>query len=482
MFFRMIYDDGLAQAAYLIGCQKTKEAIIIDPERDIDRYIEIARANNLNIVAATETHIHADFLSGVREFAERGVRAYLSAEGGPDWTYAWPSMKRADGEAYDCVLLKNKDHFQIGGVRIDAAHTPGHTPEHLCYFITDVGSGADEPMGVCTGDFVFVGDLGRPDLLESAAGQVGSAEPSAQALFQSTQRFGDWHERLQVWPGHGAGSACGKALGAVPQSTVGYERRYNPALAFGTDERRFVDFILADQPEPPLYFARMKRDNKVGPPVLGRLPEPRLVDASELADGTDAVIVDLRSWDEFRTGHIPGSLWAPINGHFCSVVGSYIEEGTAIAMVVDDAQRGEAIRRLVRIGLDHIVAYAAADSVQAYQESGGVVETIEDVHITDAELGGDVTVLDVRKSAEHAAGSIEGACNIVHTHLPKHFESIPKDKPVLCHCQGGTRSAYATAMLKRLGYNVVNLAGGFGAWAQAGKPVEVSGAEKVDQS
>jgi hydroxyacylglutathione hydrolase len=214
MFFRMIYDDGLAQAAYLIGCQKTKEAIIIDPERDIDRYIEIARANGLEIVAAAETHIHADFLSGVREFAQRGVRAYVSDEGGPDWTYAWPGEKRSNGEDYDCVLLKNKDHFQIGGVRIDASHTPGHTPEHLCYFVTDVGAGSNEPMGVCTGDFVFVGDLGRPDLLESAAEQVGSAKPSAQSLFRARRgqrlRQGAWcgstiHGRVRVAPQPGAG-------------------------------------------------------------------------------------------------------------------------------------------------------------------------------------------------------------------------------------------------------------------------------------
>ena len=481
MLFRMIYDDGLAQAAYLVGCQKTKEAIIIDPERDIDRYIEIARANGLNIVAAAETHIHADFLSGVREFAERGVRVYLSGEGGPDWTYEWPDKKRADGEAYDCVLLKNKDHFQIGGVRIDVAHTPGHTPEHLCYFVTDVGGGADEPMGVCTGDFVFVGDLGRPDLLESAAGHTGAARPSAEALFQSAQRFGHWHERWQVWPGHGAGSACGKALGAVPQSTVGYELRHNPALAMRDDEQRFIDFILADQPEPPLYFVRMKHDNKIGPSVLGALPEPRQAPAADLAKGDDTVIVDTRSWDEFRTGRLPGSIWAPINNHFCPVTGSYIEAGASIALIVDEALLDEAIRRLVRIGLDHIVSWATPDSIQGYQMNGGVVETIEEVHINDADLGGDVTVIDVRKSSERAAGCIAGALNIAHTQLPRHLESIPKDKPVLLHCQGGTRSAHASAMLKREGYDVVNLAGGFGAWKKAGKPIK-QGAETVGQS
>ena len=482
MFFRLIYDDGLAQAAYLIGCQKTKEAVIVDPERDIDRYIDIARANGLEIVAAVETHIHADFLSGVREFAERGVRAYVSGEGGPDWTHEWPEGKRSDGRPYDFVRLMDKDHFRIGGIRIDAAHTPGHTPEHLCYFVTDVGGGSDEPMGVCTGDFIFVGDLGRPDLLESAAGHAGSARPSAETLFATTRQVSRWRERWQVWPGHGAGSACGKALGAVPQSTVGYEQRHNPALSFGDDKARFVDFILADQPEPPLYFARMKRDNKAGPPVPGVLPEPRRVGADDLAVDADVVIVDTRPWESFRSGHLPGSLWAPINSHFCAVVGSYIEENQAIAFVVDSARLDEAIRRCVRIGLDRVASWTAPDSVARHRDEGGTVETIADVSITEADLGEGVTVLDVRKAVEHSEGLIPGSRNIAHTQLPGRVASIPKDKPVFVHCQGGTRSAYASALLKRLGYDVVNLAGGFGAWEKAGGAVERSGEQACGQS
>jgi hydroxyacylglutathione hydrolase len=247
--------------------------------------------------------------------------------------------------------------------------------------------------------------------------------------------------------------------------------RHSPALAFGENEKRFIDFILADQPEPPLYFARMKRDNRDGPPVLGELPEPTCVSADDLARASDVMIVDLRSWDDFRAGHLPGSLWAPINSHFCAVPGSYIEESQSIALVVDAGQLDEAIRRLVRIGLDHVVSWTTPESMIEFGTSGGVVETIKDVHINEADLAGDVTALDVRKSAEHAMGSIAGTCNITHTNLPRQFESIPKDKPVLIHCAGGTRSAYASALLKRLGYDVVNLSGGYEAWEKAGNPV-----------
>ena len=193
MFFRQIFDDKLAQYAYLIGCQQTGEALLIDPERDIDRYVELAAEECLEITAVTETHIHADFLSGAREFAERyGTRVYLSDEGSDDRKYTWP-----DRGNYDVVLLKDGDTFRVGNVRVEAQHTPGHTPEHMSFLITDEGGGADRPMGIASGDFVFVGALGRPDLLETVAGQAGAREPAARALYHSVQRFLEM-ERLEA--------------------------------------------------------------------------------------------------------------------------------------------------------------------------------------------------------------------------------------------------------------------------------------------
>lgn len=295
MFLRMVYDDKLAEAAYLIGCQRTGEAIVIDPERDVDRYEKIAAANGLRIVAVAETHIHADFISGGRELAEKGAKFYVADEGDADWKYLWLDKKTGGGE-YNYHLLKDGDTFMVGNIEFKAVHTPGHTPEHLCFMVTDRGGGADKPMGVATGDFVFVGDLGRPDLLESAAGFVCKADPSAHRLYQTVRKFMAWPDYLQVWPAHGAGSACGKALGAVPQSTVGYEKMFNASVLAAKTEQGFVDFILDAQFEPPLYFASMKRDNKVGPRVLGGVPTPRELSIDDLKTVVEksAMVIDTR--------------------------------------------------------------------------------------------------------------------------------------------------------------------------------------------
>ena len=358
MFFRQIFDPALAQYAYLIGCQQTGEALVIDPERDIDRYVTIAAEEDLRIVAVTETHIHADFLSGAGEFSEQhGVKLFLSDEGDSEWKYNW--AKTGD---YDVHLLKDNDVFAVGHILIQALHTPGHTPEHMSFLITDLGGGATEPIGIASGDFVFVGDLGRPDLLETAAGVVGAREPSAHRLFESTKRFLALEDHVQVWPGHGAGSACGKALGAVPQSTVGYERRFNIGFSFDAADG-FVDAILDGQPEPPLYFARMKDLNKNGVPVLGDVPAPKLYGIERLTErgsAEGAVIVDTRADREAHmAGHIPGSLHAPLGIDFAMVVGSYVEPSTDIYLLVDSADVDEAARTLVRIGYDRIAGYAS---------------------------------------------------------------------------------------------------------------------------
>ncbi|MCH8127844.1 MBL fold metallo-hydrolase, partial [candidate division KSB1 bacterium] len=213
MFFQRIYEDGLAQASYLIGCQETGTALVIDPKRDIDTYLEIADRENLRITHITETHIHADFLSGARELkAATGAELLLSAEGGSDWLYG-----------YDHIGLKDGDLFKFGNIKVEVMHTPGHTPEHISFLVNDMQSG-DVPVMFFSGDFVFVGSVGRPDLLEKAAGIAGTQEQGARQLFQSLKKFKALPDHVQVIPGHGAGSACGKALGAVPATTVGYEK------------------------------------------------------------------------------------------------------------------------------------------------------------------------------------------------------------------------------------------------------------------
>lgn len=477
MFLRMIYDEKLAEAAYLIGCQRTGEAIVIDPERDVDRYERLAAAHGLRIVAAAETHIHADFISGSRELAERGAKVYVSDEGDADWKYHWLD-KKSGGGAYAHQLLKDGDTFRIGNIEFRAVHTPGHTPEHLCFMVTDLGGGADKPMGVATGDFVFVGDLGRPDLLESAAGFAGKADPSAHRLYATVRKFMEWPDYLQVWPAHGAGSACGKALGAVPTTTVGYEKMFNPSILAARSEQGFVDFILDAQPEPPLYFARMKRDNKMGPRVLGGVPTPPRLTASDLRgiDGAQTAIIDTRPWAAFRAGHVRGALHLPLNNSFNTDAGSLIAEDEPMLLVVDGARVDEAVRDLIRVGLDRFVGWFDPADLAAYQAGGGAWATIAEKSVAEAQVLLETErpfVLDVRRTSEFRGGHIAGATNMAHTRMRARLAEIPSDRPILVNCQLGGRSARACSLLARHGFSCINLAGGMSAWSNARAAVEV---------
>lgn len=471
MLFRQIVDDKLAQNAYLIGCQATKEAIIIDPERDIDRYLALAAREGLEIVAVADTHIHADYLTGLREFAERGVIVYASDEGDEDWKYEW---LRDSGYTYR--LLRDGDTFKIGNIRLQAVHTPGHTPEHLSFLVTDLGGGANAPMGLVSGDFVFVGDLGRPDLLESAAGQQGAMEPSARRLFGSVQRFLELEDYLQVWPAHGAGSACGKALGAIPETTVGYERRFNGAIqAALRGEEEFVDAILDGQPEPPMYFARMKRDNKMGPPILGPLPRPRPLDRSQLgalAGRMDVVVIDTRTdRDQFLAGHLPASLFAPFNKTFNTVVGSFVEANSDIYLIIEENHVEQAVRDLVRIGLDRVQGFATPETLAAYAESGGKLSAISRAHMNDIpELKRNgVTILDVRNASEWSASHVPGSANIAYPRLLVRKDDVPQG-PLAVHCMTGGRSSVSAALLQRLGHDVLFLDGEFVDWVASHQP------------
>ncbi|MFO7799208.1 MBL fold metallo-hydrolase, partial [Rhodohalobacter sp.] len=452
MYFKQFFDEKLAQYAYLVGCQANGTAVIIDPMRDIDQYIDHAANQNLTITAAVDTHIHADYISGLREFAERDVKVYASDEGDKDWKYEW--LKGSD---YDYEFLNDGDQFKIGNITIKAWHTPGHTPEHLSYFITD-GAAADEPMGVATGDFVFVGDVGRPDLLESAAGQENMMEPSARTLFGTVEEFKKLPDYMQVWPGHGAGSACGKALGAIPETTVGYELRYNNSLKSASSEDSFVNFILEGQPEPPLYFARMKRDNKIGPALIGGLPQPKRLTLNELrglVGKEEPIILDTREKEDYAAGHIPGSLLSPLNKQFNTVAGSYITEDDQIYLVVNEHQLTEAVRDLYRIGLDNVVGYVTPRDILMYKDQGGDIEKLDVVNFEDVEnLNSNELVVDVRKASEYEESHVEGAVNFAHTRLLPNKENIPSDKKLYLHCMTGGRSAVASAFLKRKGFDV----------------------------
>ncbi|MGH7482538.1 MAG: MBL fold metallo-hydrolase, partial [Longimicrobiales bacterium] len=491
MLLRQIMDPKLAEYAYLIGCQATREALLIDPQRDIDRYVDAAQAHGLRITAVAETHIHADFLSGARQFSERyGTRIYLSAEGGEAWQSRWVEHPRLNGRPHDVVLVRDGDVFSIGDVELRVLHTPGHTPEHVSYVVTDHGAGATSPLGIATGDFVFVGDLGRPDLLEQAAGLEGEQERSARALFGSLPRFTALEDHVQVWPAHGAGSACGKALGAVPMTTVGYEKRYNAALAAaGRGEDAFVGAILADQPEPPLYFARMKRQNRDGVPPLTELPRPRRLTLEELrAEGIpdQTIVLDTRlDRSLFMRAHLPGSLYAPLDRSFPTVVGSLVEDETApITLVVDAGRADEAVRDLVRIGHDGVVSFLEPDTLVEYVARGGPADRIEELAFADLDFARTepgAVVLDVRYASEYETGHVPGAVNASYTRLPDYLETrIPVSGTLLVHCAAGVRSAVASAFLARAGRDVRFVNGSFASWRDAGGRVEAGGAAQAD--
>ena len=440
MLFRQIFDPRLSQYAYLIGCQRTGEAVVIDPQRDVDRYLRLAEDEGVRIVATAETHIHADFLSGSRELAHQvGAKVYVSGLGGPDWQVEW--LDRDEGVQFQ--RLADGDTIHIGNIELKVVYSPGHTPEHVSYLVTDHGGGADEPMGIASGDFVFVGDLGRPDLLESAAGEAGAMEPSARRLFASASSFMELPDHMQVWPGHGAGSACGKALGAVPMSTVGYEKRHNASLdAVRRGEDAFVAAILDGQPEPPVYFARMKKLNRIGAPVLGELPRPERLGDEALkalveAGASDTVILDTRvDRADFLARHLPGSLCAPLDRTFPTVAGSYVEPEQSIYLLADEHEVEDAVRELIRIGFDNIKGWAPLASLDTAGVGLESIATVgldvaqKDAAQKDAAQGGDALALDVRRAAEFREGAVDGALNIAHTRLAARFDEIPQGRPL----------------------------------------------------
>ena len=488
MFIHRFYDQKLAQASYLVGCEATGEALVIDPNRDAEQYVRAAKAEGLRITHVTETHIHADFVSGTRELARRtGAAIYLSAEGGEEWAYQWAEEDRAR-------LLKHGDVIEVGEVRLEARHTPGHTPEHLSFLATDTRT-ADRPMGIFTGDFVFVGDVGRPDLLERAARAAGTMEAAARTLFAALQDFKGFPDYLQVWPGHGAGSACGKSLGAAPQTTVGYELRFNWAFAVaGEDE--FVRQVLAGQPDPPKYFAEMKRVNRDGPPVLGALPRPAAIDAGRLAgviaDG--AIVVDTRSTADHAAGHVPRTQNIPFNAEFTTRAGWLVPYGRDVYLLVGDGggagaeTAAAAARDLAMIGLDRVAGYFEPSALGAWTATG-VLETIPQMNAGElaqrlGKPGPDgVAVVDVRDRAEWDAGHIAGAVNVPLGHLAEQVTNLERERPLVLHCQSGGRSSVAASLLQARGFtNVINLSDGFAGWQRRGLPVERPAARPISAS
>ena len=474
MLLKRFFHEGLAQASYLVGCQQTGEALIVDANRDVDQYIAAARSAGLRITHVTETHIHADYVSGSRELAATtGAKLLLSAEGGQDWQY---KFAREDGATF----LQDGDTFAVGNVRIEAMHTPGHTPEHLTFLVTDTLASTQQ-IGALTGDFIFVSDVGRPDLLERVAGVEGSMRAGAKLLFESLRRFTercpDW---LQLWPGHGAGSACGKSLGAMPQTTLGYEKLTNWAFQIDREEA-FVEAVLDGQPEAPTYFATMKRINRDGPPPLGELKTPRRLDPPDLsaALARKELVVDLRRADEFAARHIPGTISIPLTRAFAGYAGwvlPYDRDLYFLSGGTDESAVQRAAYDLAMIGLDRVVGWFGGEAITAWSESGAEVVASRQVAPADvaARMNDGAIVVDVRSTAEWRTGHVTGSLHIPLGKLVSQMNDRPRSQSVVLVCETGSRSAIGASLLAAAGFgDVTNLTGGIVAWRNEGLPLEV---------
>ncbi|KAB1643141.1 MBL fold metallo-hydrolase [Gulosibacter chungangensis] len=457
MLLERLYDEDLAQAGYFIGCQATGEAIVIDARRDINEYLALASKHGMRIVAVTETHIHADYLSGTRELARAtGAEIYVSGEGGEDWQYGFEARRLHDG-----------DRIEIGKLSVEARHTPGHTPEHLAFLVTD-GAFSDEPGYLISGDFVFAGDLGRPDLLDEAAGGIDTRFVGAKQLFASLRDFFlQLPDHVQVYPGHGSGSACGKALGAVPSTTVGYERLFawwSTYLA-NDDEEGFVAELLEGQPDAHAYFGRMKRQNKEGPAILGDLAP--LVELSQpevirQVISREAVFVDTRHHHHAHAGTVVDSLNIPGPAK-AATYGSWVvdpeRDPTPLILFTPDQHSAQATRdHLLRVGIDNVIGYVT--SMAGLPLTTPTVVSAEDLAALDKTL-----LLDVRNKTEHAQGHIPGSQQLSAGRVLWHLDQLPKAGTIVTYCQSGVRNSIAASALRRAGYDIVELDGSYNGWS-----------------
>ncbi|MCA9231899.1 MAG: MBL fold metallo-hydrolase [Planctomycetales bacterium] len=462
MFFYQRFIPGLAIYSYLVGDEKTGTAAIVDPTRDVDDYLAIARREGLHIRHVLETHVHADFVSGSRELKARlgdQVTIHCSGMGGDDWTPPYADHVVQDG-----------DEITMGSVRLKAVHTPGHTLEHVTWALFDDTRSKDMPWLLFTGDFVFVGDVGRPDLLGEEARKV-LARQLYQSVFSKLPPLPDFAE---VFPGHGAGSLCGKAIGSRASSTLGYERRFNPALTEKPEVQWIAD-LMDQMPLSPPYFARMKRVNREGPPVIGlELPGQRRWSAKEVYERSceNCLIVDVRAKESFAAAHIPGAINIPFGPTLPTWAGWVLPYDRPTLIVVDTpAQMPEVVTHLIRVGFDDVQGYLEG-SIDAWEVAGYPLETLSTVSVQNLNERLDrVTVLDVRTEKEWNSGHIDGAIHLHGGRLQENFELVPRDKPVVVICGSGYRGSIAASFLQREGYDdVANVLGGMSAWKAARLP------------
>jgi glyoxylase-like metal-dependent hydrolase (beta-lactamase superfamily II)/rhodanese-related sulfurtransferase len=455
VYFRQFYLGCLAQASYLIGSEGV--AAVVDPRRDIEVYLEDAAEHGLEIRHVIETHLHADFVSGHRELAAA--------------TGATIHVSRAANATYPHDPIGEGSEIRVGGARLRVLETPGHTRDSVCLLLFET-PGAPEPAAVLTGDTLFIGDVGRPDL----AGVAASPREQAGELYDSLHgKLLKLPDPVVVWPGHGAGSMCGRNLSKETSSTIGEQRRVNYALQ-PMDREAFVDMMTTDLPEIPAYFGRDVRINREGPALVSELAPLRSLSPEETARraGEGALVLDARSSAEFGTAHVPGSIHIGLDGQFASWAGTLLPAGTPIVLVTSAAQDAEEARmRLTRVGLDDVAGYLAG-GIASWSASGRPVASTEQITVDElaARLSeGSCRVLDVRRPAEwrdaHIAGAAPGPLADLGAALPE----VPAEEPLALICAGGYRSSIAASLFERGGRRaVINVVGGMAAWNAAGLP------------
>ena len=450
---------GLAHYSYIL--ESRGQAVVIDPKRDFDTYIRSAAARGLKISKVLETHIHADFASGARQLAAAtSAELWLSFyDRGEDFEYRFPHCELRDGS-----------EIAVGDLNLIALHTPGHTPEHLSFLVADTAR-CRCPMALLSGDFVFVGSLGRPDLLGESAKLRLAAE-----LYESLhQRIGRLPDGIEIYPAHGAGSMCGSGMAERQQSTLGYERACNPFFS-DRDKQSFIHHILSTVPPFPDYYRRMKRVNSEGPALLEQLPGGHGFSPAEfrqaMQDG-NALVIDLRCPEAFGTAHIPGSFNIGAGKDLSTWAAWVVPYDRPVLLVSDDGtDQEEARRSLIRVGFDDIRG-CLRGGMKTWIDAGYEQEHVPQVSVggLHQRLGRGARVLDVRNEGEWNAGHIAGAQHIMAGDLPKRVAEVPADTAVYVICGSGYRSSVAASVLRRAGLrDLVNVAGGMAAWNNAGLP------------
>jgi glyoxylase-like metal-dependent hydrolase (beta-lactamase superfamily II) len=456
MYFVQYYLDCLSQASYMIGDETTGRAVVVDPRRDISEYVADAKMHGLTIEAVINTHFHADFLAGHLELAAR--------------TGAWIGYGRhaADVE-YPIRRLSDGERITLGDVTLEILETPGHTPESVSVLVYE-HAGDDVAYGVLTGDALFIGDVGRPDLLSSVGVTAGEL---AAMLYDSIQhKLMALPDDVRVFPAHGAGSACGKNLSTERQSTIGIQRRTNYACQ-PMSEQEFVDIVTEGQPSAPAYFvfdAVLNRKQHELLDVSSRLLPLAADDVLRRRDA-GTVVIDGREDQAFAAAHLRGSINVPADGRFAERAGMVVPPGAEIVVVAPEGREEEMITRLARVGYDNVAGYLREPEA-AFLQVPGEVERLS--RLTVAQLrdvldSGDApAVIDIRNAGELAEGTIARAQHIPLAELPKRMQEVPDDRPVVLYCQGGVRSSIAASVLRRAGYgDVSDLIGGYEAWARS---------------